>query len=418
MLQRLLVAIISLQVSGLPLVSSVPTRGIIPAETWLPIHHTDQVAGSLASEEYLRLQTQLDSLISQTNTVGSRGALHKEHAPIGREELPALPQSANGLFNGEAVHGHHSQFQAQEIASESENVASERRFYATIVERGSASPAAKFRLAQMMINGEGASRELRAGVKILLENALAGDIRSQVFLGDYFNSGIENTIPNPELGAQWYTRAAVAGSPEAQLKLADYYASTGGHDIRKLNLYRAAMEQSYPPAMLKWATIVFNGEFGLPRDTPLAMKLLGRSALWHGYNPSLLEMIKMYKRRIGTPEEMRVAATLLPVLRKTADYGDVASMFELAELYKSGSLGNAKNNVDAPYWYFKAAEAGHPESLKRLEKLGDNGLVLANVFLGSLKRNGHGADALILANGRMANGVSNMDRKTRPREVQ
>ena len=90
-------------------------------------------------------------------------------------------------------------------------------------------------------------------------NALAGDVKSQILLGDYFNSGIENTIPNPELGAQWYTRAAVAGSPEAQLKLADYYASTGGHDIRKLNLYRAAMEQSYPPAMLKWSTLAGQG---------------------------------------------------------------------------------------------------------------------------------------------------------------
>lgn len=67
-----------------------------------------------------------------------------------------------------------------------------------------------------------------------------------------------------------------------------------------------------------------------------------------------------------------------------------------------------KETVLMRHWYFKAAEAGHPESLVRLEKLGDNGVGLANVFLGLLKRAGHGDEASILANGRMAKGINSM----------
>jgi TPR repeat protein len=55
-------------------------------------------------------------------------------------------------------------------------------------------------------------------------------------------------------------------------------------------------------------------------------------------------------------------------LRSRGKEGDVKAQFELGKLYHLGTAVR-KNHFEASYWYRLAAEQGHKEAKKNLEKL-------------------------------------------------
>lgn len=56
----------------------------------------------------------------------------------------------------------------------------------------------------------------------------------------------------------------------------------------------------------------------------------------------------MYKVLIEQPAKLEMARKARDAFRFGAENEDAICMYELAELYQSGSLGNERNSVDAP----------------------------------------------------------------------
>lgn len=73
----------------------------------------------------------------------------------------------------------------------------------------------------------------------------------------------------PRTAAEYLTRAADAGNPEAQWKLGQLYEKGTGVPVdqaKALELYLAAAGQDYPRALNDLGVIYFNGELGVERD--------------------------------------------------------------------------------------------------------------------------------------------------------
>ncbi|MFN3971493.1 MAG: caspase family protein [Gemmobacter sp.] len=86
---------------------------------------------------------------------------------------------------------------------------------------------------------------------------------------------------DPAEAVELLTRAAEAGSPEAQFELAKLYESGIGvarDPTRALALYTAAAEQDYPDAINDLGFLTYQGDLGLDPDPAEALRLFGRAA--------------------------------------------------------------------------------------------------------------------------------------------
>lgn len=86
---------------------------------------------------------------------------------------------------------------------------------------------------------------------------------------------------NPGEAVDLLTRAAEAGSPEAQFELAKIYESGLGvtpDPARALELYRAAAAQDFADAINDLGFLTYQGDLGLEPDPEAALVLFGRAA--------------------------------------------------------------------------------------------------------------------------------------------
>ncbi len=114
----------------------------------------------------------------------------------------------------------------------------------------------------------------------LLALAEQGDTRSMV--------GLAYMRLNPNEGQfdilaaiKLLERAAAAGSPEAEFELAKLYERGTGVPVdekRALELYRAAADQNYAPAINDLGFLHYQGGLGLPPDPQEALKFFERAA--------------------------------------------------------------------------------------------------------------------------------------------
>lgn len=86
---------------------------------------------------------------------------------------------------------------------------------------------------------------------------------------------------DPAEAVDLLTRAAAAGSPEAQFELAKLYEQGIGVDpdpARALDLYRQAAAQDFPDAINDLGFLIYQGDLGLTPDPAEALRLFGRAA--------------------------------------------------------------------------------------------------------------------------------------------
>lgn len=114
----------------------------------------------------------------------------------------------------------------------------------------------------------------------LAKLAEGGDTRSMLGLAYMRLNPAEDRF-DPTEAVDFLTRAANAGSPEAQFELAKLYEKGIGVDqdeARALELYRAAADQDFPDAINDLGFMSFQGGLGLPRDQDAALVLFERAA--------------------------------------------------------------------------------------------------------------------------------------------
>jgi TPR repeat protein len=110
--------------------------------------------------------------------------------------------------------------------------------------------------------------------------AETGDTRSMLGLA-YMRLNPEEKRFDPAKAVELFTRAADAGSPEAQFELAKLYERGIGvapDPARALELYRAAADQDFADAINDLGFLYYQGGLGLPRDAQKALALFERAA--------------------------------------------------------------------------------------------------------------------------------------------
>lgn len=86
---------------------------------------------------------------------------------------------------------------------------------------------------------------------------------------------------DPDEGADLLSRAAEAGSPEAQFELAQLFETGVGverSETRALALYLEAADQNFPDAINDLGFFYFQGALGLPRDPQKGLAMFERAA--------------------------------------------------------------------------------------------------------------------------------------------
>lgn len=114
----------------------------------------------------------------------------------------------------------------------------------------------------------------------LLALADLGDTRSMLGLA-YMRLNPNEGRFNPQEAVEFLSRAARAGSPEAQFELAKLYERGTGVDRderRALALYREAAEQDFADAINDLGFLHYQGGLGLPADPQRALTFFERAA--------------------------------------------------------------------------------------------------------------------------------------------
>ncbi|MGD9862268.1 MAG: caspase family protein [Pseudodonghicola sp.] len=114
----------------------------------------------------------------------------------------------------------------------------------------------------------------------LLALAEQGDTRSMLGLA-YIRLNPNEGRFDPPAAVGFLTRAAEAGSPEAQFELAKLYERGTGvpaDPARALELYRAAADQDFADAINDLGFLYYQGGLGLPADPQKALRYFERAA--------------------------------------------------------------------------------------------------------------------------------------------
>jgi TPR repeat protein len=223
--------------------------------------------------------------------------------------------------------------------------------------------------------------------------AARGDARAQLALARLYQAG-KGVRRNQARAMALYRRAAAglipaanAGRADAQFLLADLYQTglgVGRDPARALSLLRAAANQGHPSALHKLA-IFREWGVGMPRSQMAARRLYRRAADKGSIKARIMDRgqaIEYFEwaARDGSPDDQWAIASwyrkkifgafgqrsALRLTRLAAQRGHVKAQARLAELYRTGRAGVARNPVRAYVWGQLAArrlKAGQPVSL-------------------------------------------------------
>lgn len=117
--------------------------------------------------------------------------------------------------------------------------------------------------------------------ELLLALAEQGDTRSMLGLARMRLDQTLSSRFDPTGAVEWLTRAAEAGSPEAQFDLAQLYEKGLGVPVdpaRALALYQEAADQNYARAINDMGFFLYQGSFGLDRDVEKALQYFEKAA--------------------------------------------------------------------------------------------------------------------------------------------
>lgn len=157
-----------------------------------------------------------------------------------------------------------------------------------------------------------------------------GDRLSLYALGKLYDAGGPGFAPDPARAAEWYRRAAAAGSADARNNLALLYAEGRG----------------------------------VERD-PAAAAELWRRAAASGHPQAQYNLAMAHYEGLGVPQSLEEAAAWF---RRAADNGLPEGQFALAELYRLG-IGLPRDEALALTWYRRARAGGYAAAAAPIDEL-------------------------------------------------
>ena len=164
-------------------------------------------------------------------------------------------------------------------------------------------------------------------------SAAAGDVRSQLRLGNvyYFGVGIAQDFA---LAEQWYRKAAGEGSAQAQTNLGEMFDKGKGvaqDDTEALRWYRMAAEKGHPRAQYAVGTFFGEGR-GVPVNERQAVEWYSRAAK-QNYVRAQFNLANMLADGRGIPKNEKEAVRLY---RLAARGGYPEAQFNLGLMYANG----------------------------------------------------------------------------------
>lgn len=122
-------------------------------------------------------------------------------------------------------------------------------------------------------------REMERAIPLLVQEAQAGDVKSQFMLGEAVYNGL-GTQQDHQAGAGWLMKAAIAGDPDAQNTVGAMFSQDspgfGRNPEKSLGFLEAAAMQGHPDANANLAMTYLHGT-GVPKDEKRASEYLERA---------------------------------------------------------------------------------------------------------------------------------------------
>ena len=150
-------------------------------------------------------------------------------------------------------------------------------------------PAACYEYGHRLLTGRKVKQDREQAIKWLRSAADKGNIKAAAALGACYAHGL-GTAADTALARQWYTLAAEAGHPHAQLDLAQHYLQVSPRDPAKAVTYirYAAMQGSPDAAFLM--SVFFAQGLGVPQHAGISLGWLANAAeLGHEQALEILE---------------------------------------------------------------------------------------------------------------------------------
>lgn len=195
--------------------------------------------------------------------------------------------------------------------------------------------------------------------------AIGGDLDAQVRLAQLYASG-RGTDQDMVQAARWYERAADAGHPNAQFALGMLYATGSGvaaDDGVAVDWYVRAAKQGHVEAQYNLGYMYANGR-GMERDQTRA-RVWYQLAADQNHTQAQVNLAGLYARGDGVERDEAKAAEWY---RKAAALGDPDAQFSLGYLHETGR-GVPRDPGEALRLYAMAAGQGNGDAEERLRAL-------------------------------------------------
>ena len=221
-----------------------------------------------------------------------------------------------------------------------------------------------------------------SSIDSLRQKAKAGDAKSQLALGEAFNSG-HGVTEDPVEAAKWYRKAADQGDAKAQYNLGLCYQDGYGVEknaVEAAKWYRKAAEQGDAPAQTNLGKCYRYG-YGVEKDAVEAVKW-SRKAAEQGDMLAQYNLGVDYDKGYGVTQDY---AQALSWYRKAADQGVAEAQNNLGLMYEKGR-GVTQDYAQAVTWYLKAADHGSADAQVNLGVMYSYGRGVSQDFTEALSR--------------------------------
>ena len=194
--------------------------------------------------------------------------------------------------------------------------------------------------------------------------ANGGNPGAMASLASLYEAG-RGTAADPGSAAQWYRKAADAGSIEAAYRLGQMAEAGQGIDRNPadaMTLYQQAARRGYAPAMRSVARFYEDG-VGVRRNESEAANWYRRAVAANDV-PSFVRLGVLYTLGKGVSKNEEEAARLFT---RAAQAGDAEGQYALALAYLAGR-GIASSDSLGVMWLQRAAAQGHEPARQELAK--------------------------------------------------
>ncbi|MEZ5583496.1 MAG: SEL1-like repeat protein [Candidatus Competibacteraceae bacterium] len=230
---------------------------------------------------------------------------------------------------------------------------------------------AKYKLADLLLDGEGVPANPQRAAQLLIEAVRFQVSGAAAMLGELYAAGLGVEQDYPKAAAYFRT-AAAANDPDAALALARLYgeglvAAPSPNAAEEMAQFAQLMlmtrlGQGDCSALHRIGMLYLNGEH-VSRDENVAARWLA-AAVQAGEEHALLVLANLYRRGVGIEGSLG-ATRAIELWRTAAQRGSSQAMYELGRALLLGD-GIAADRAQAEHWLAESGEHGHGQAMELL----------------------------------------------------